>query len=108
MLDSSAVGARIKRFRNIQGYSREEFSELINVSPRFVYDIELGNKGMSVDTLIKVSKTLNITIDYLLFGETPVHQPSRLETLALIERCPKDKEEYLNEIIKNYIIAVNK
>lgn len=108
MLDSIAIGERIKRLRNLQGYSREEFSEMINVSPRFVYDLELGNKGMSVDTLTRVSKSLNITIDYLLFGETTEYSPSQLEVLALIDRCPKDKEEYLNEIIKNYITAVNK
>lgn len=33
--------------------------------------IERGEKSVSLDTLIKLSQTLMISIDYLLFGDLP-------------------------------------
>lgn len=106
MLDLGAIGLRIKSCRNAQGLTREEFSEKINVSPRFIYDIELGNKGMSIDTLSSIGKTLNVPVDYILFGEVTNEMEITPETLALVERCPKNKIDYLNEIIKNYVQAL--
>lgn len=106
MLDLKSIGSRIKSCRDAQGLTREAFSEKINVSPRFIYDIELGNKGMSIDTLSSIGKTLNVPIDYILFGEVSNELSVTPETLALVEQCPTDKVDFLNEIIKNYVHAL--
>ena len=41
------IGSRIKKQRLLMGYTRERLAELINVTPRFCYDLGLGLKGMS-------------------------------------------------------------
>lgn len=105
-LNLGEVGLRIKKCRELQGFTREVFAEKVNVTPRFIYDIELGNKGMSIDTLSCIGKTLNVPINYILFGETPEESPVNPATVALISLCPEEKLEFLNEIIKNYITAV--
>lgn len=107
MLDLEAIGLRIKTCREALGLTREVFSELVNVTPRFIYDIELGNKGMSIDTLVYIGKTLNVPIDYLLFGDVSENAVLSPELLSLLQSCPKDKIYFLNEIIKNYITALN-
>lgn len=105
-LNLGEVGLRIKKCRELQGFTREVFAEKVNVTPRFIYDIELGNKGMSIDTLSCIGKTLNVSLNYLLFGETPDDNPVSPATVALVSLCPEEKLDYLNEIIKNYIAAI--
>jgi transcriptional regulator with XRE-family HTH domain len=50
--------------------TREELSELINISPYFLGQIERGERKMSLKTLINISIVLHISTDYLLFGQT--------------------------------------
>lgn len=65
------VGKRVKLCRKSQKLTQEEFAEKINVSPHYVYEIERGLKTMSLPILGKVSETLNVSADFLLFGERP-------------------------------------
>ena len=62
------VGSRIRQQREYMGYTREQLAELLDVTPKFCSDIELGVKGMSVPTLCKLSEALRLSTDYILFG----------------------------------------
>lgn len=55
--------------REIQGYTREGFAEKADLAPQFLYEVEVGRKGLSADTLARVAKALVCSSDYLLFGE---------------------------------------
>ncbi len=44
MIDLVELGNRIKKQRELLGYTREHLAELVNVTPRFCYDLELGLK----------------------------------------------------------------
>lgn len=63
------VGERIRQLREMQNYTRETFAEKIDISVKFLYEIETGKKGFSVEILSRVSKILSVSCDYLLFGE---------------------------------------
>lgn len=62
------IGLRVSQLREHLGLTREKLGELANISDRFIYDIETGQKGMSAESLLKLSKSLQVTSDYLLFG----------------------------------------
>lgn len=107
MLNPSAIGARIRSYREAQGLARDQFSEAINVTPRFLYDIELGNKGMSLDTLANIGNTFHVSTDYILLGTTPKEQNTITpELIALITQCPDSQQEHLTEIIKHFIATL--
>lgn len=100
------IGERIKKQRLLNGYSRETLSELADITPRFCYDLELGLKNMSVNTLCKLSSSLHISTDYLLFG--PVSEEDELKPIyGIIQKCPANKRWHLEQIISCYIQAVN-
>ena len=61
MIDKE-IGNRIRVQRELLGYTREEFAEKLNVSSKFCADIEIGVKGMSLDTLCKISNILMLTL----------------------------------------------
>lgn len=64
------AGKRIRLLRENKGYSREKFSELADISSKFLYDIECGHKGFSAKTLYMIAYVLDVSCDYILRGNT--------------------------------------
>ncbi len=67
-MDLKAIGSRIKAERKRLGLTQEQLSEMINVTPHYIYEIERGMKAMSMETLINLSETMELSTDYILFG----------------------------------------
>ena len=63
------VGERIRELRETQNYTREAFAEKAGISAKFLYEIEIGKKGFSADTLSRIAKALSVSCDYIMFGE---------------------------------------
>ena len=72
-MDLKSIGLRIKNCRRLNKLTQENLAELVDVSPHYIYEIEKGMKMMSLATLEKISVQLNISTDYLLFGDEKVH-----------------------------------
>lgn len=65
-MDKMKFGIRLQETRNNAEYTQEELAEVIEMSSDFVAKLERGLKNPSVDTLIKLSETLNVSADWLL------------------------------------------
>ena len=61
------IGKNIRNYRERAGYSREKFSEIIGISPRFLADVETGFVGISVKNLKRICEILGISSDRLLW-----------------------------------------
>lgn len=64
------IGKRIKIKRKEMHLTQEKLSELIDVSPTYISEIERGTSISSLSTISKLSKELNLNLDYLVFGIT--------------------------------------
>lgn len=98
------IGARIRKQRELFGYTREAFAEKLDVTPKFCADIELGVKGMSVPTLCKISDVLKLSTDYILFGMALQEPP--FYASMMLQRCTPVEQKYAEEILKTFIIAM--
>ena len=49
--------------------SQEELSEIADVSPQLMSTAERGAKAIRPENLLKISKALGVSADYLLSGE---------------------------------------
>lgn len=103
-MDWVAIGGRIRKQREQFGYTREEFAEKLDVTPKFCADIELGNKGMSVQTLCRISSILKLSTDYILFGTT---QQEHAFSSMMLQRCTPLEQKYAEEILKTFLAAMN-
>ena len=103
-LDFTAIGKRIRKQREFLGYTREYMAERLSVSSNFCRDIEVGAKGMSIQTLAKVSIFLKISLDYMVFGETlySAYEP----LLMMLNACKADKRKYAEDILKSFLLAL--
>lgn len=62
------IGLRIMSLRIDNCYSRKELSKKLGISSGFLYEIELGKKGFSAFTLLKMAEVLNVSTDYIMTG----------------------------------------
>lgn len=62
-------GERLHNRRNVLNLTQESVAEKSGISLRFYQMIERGEKSVSLDTLIRLSDVLTISVDYLLFGD---------------------------------------
>jgi transcriptional regulator with XRE-family HTH domain len=62
------IGTRIKQKRLKLHWTREKLAAAANISVKFLYEVETGNKGMSAETLYKLKTALNVSADWLLDG----------------------------------------
>lgn len=80
------IGVRTRNLRDKAKYKREYFAELLGISPRFVYDYEVGASGISVETLKKFCEVMGVSSDRILWGEDT-------ESIPLEERLMHLDEE---------------
>ena len=103
-MDWTSVGARIRQQREYMGYTREQFAELLDITPKFCSDIELGVKGMSVPTLCKISKTLRLPTDYILFGRKERSEQGAFS--FIMEQCSDGERVYAERLLKLFVEAM--
>lgn len=60
------LGERVKLGRKANNLTREKLAELVDVSPRFLAEVEAGKTGVSLQTLKNISLALSTSTDYLL------------------------------------------
>lgn len=60
------LGERVRIRRNMIKLTREKLAEMVNVSPRFLADVESGKVGVSMETLKSLCSALQVSSDYLL------------------------------------------
>ena len=63
------IGNRITELRKRLGWTQEELAEKADLTPQFVSYAEAGKRAMRPENLLKLSKALNVSADYLLTGE---------------------------------------
>ena len=68
-MERKKIGNRIRELREMHNYTREGMAEMVEISPKFLYEIESGKKGFSSDVLCKIARTLTVSCDYIMYGE---------------------------------------
>lgn len=102
-LDNLAIGNRVRMRREALRWTREQLAEKADISVSFASGIELGTKGMSANTLYKLSRALGISADYLLFGELDGPQGELLAALAALS---PSEQIYAEQLLKLFAQAL--
>lgn len=92
-LDGMPIKDRIRYMRMIRGLSRKEFSAKSGISVSAIQKYELGIRSPKLDTLIKIAKALDISLEYLYHEE-------------LLDGMFSDNQKYIEPKV-NFIAYVN-
>lgn len=110
--DRLAVGDRLRLKRTLLGMTQDEIAEKINRATKYYADIERGNCGMSIETLLALSDTLNMSLDYILFGKSThdneiMHTDEVAAIMGLLDNCSQRNREYVLRLLKLFLAACN-
>ena len=94
--DMYTIGSNIRAARKRADLTQEELSESIGVSPHYISDLERGLVGVSTDTLIKICNTLNVSADFILFGNGSGANSINSTLIERIQRLPKHKADMVS------------
>ncbi len=104
------VGARIRYFRTEKKISQEKLSEMSDLHPSYIGQLERGEKTPSVETIYKITQGLNLSLSDF-FHDFEVVTGNDTETYAmksykLIEYLSANDQRHiyniLNEIMSMY------
>lgn len=103
------IGQRIREERTKLRLTREKFAEILDLSTNFLGQIERGEKKMSLETLVKISECLHVSVDYLLNG--PKEKPkleAENQLQALIEICTPKEKYLITDMIRSVLPHLKK
>ena len=109
--DRITVGERIRQKRIQLGLSQDELAVRINRATKYCSDIERGMCGMSIETMLSISKALDMSLDYMMFGEISEvekewQQKDALTLIHIIEKAPATQRNYAIRLLKLLIAAI--
>jgi transcriptional regulator with XRE-family HTH domain len=86
------IGDRVRLIRKENGLSQEKLAELANIHPNFLGGIERGERNTTVESLVKVTSALGITMEELFRCTEPMNEKDDLGKIVdlLLERSSKD------------------
>ena len=80
------IGHRLRKRRQELGLTRDKMSELADIGSGYYGQLEVGTSQMSIDTLIKLSRSMHLPMEYIIFGdEAEAGDPSAV--IDLLNRC---------------------
>lgn len=75
------LGNKIRTERQMRGITQEQLAERADISTNFMSLIENG-RNMSVETLVKISEILGVSVDYLLTDTIELYSDKIIAQIA--------------------------
>ncbi|MCQ4638320.1 helix-turn-helix domain-containing protein [Anaerovorax odorimutans] len=112
-IDLKKMGRRIRTQREAIHMTRSRLAAKLGVSSKFVADIEYGDKGVSIQTLYRLSQILNLSADYILAGDKAVSGNEDPETERIKENimgplsaCSVEQLKCMEQIARYYVEGI--
>ncbi len=86
MVDYVELGKRIREARKALNLTQEEASERCDITSSYYGNLERGDKKMSVETLVKLSEGLGVSVDSLLYGDDSRERKLLSDVMAKVKK----------------------
>ena len=73
-MDYVTLGLNIRKIRRTQELTQEKLSEYAGISPVFLSQIESASRKPSLETVVNIANSLNVTVDELLTNKSSHEQ----------------------------------
>ena len=107
------IGENIRTERKIRNLTREEFANIIDMTPSHIGLIERGKRGATATTLIRLSRILGKPIDTFFYVpedypfddeiDTPKINDKHKRVLTLMSRLDDKEVEHVSDVVKSLI-----
>lgn len=98
------IGERIIQLRKQFNLSQDELAKKINVSRTIIGNYERNTNTPSIEVLVKIAKTFNVTVDYLIGeGELSSYDKEVIKRIEDIDKLDLDTKKHLFFLVDNVI-----
>jgi transcriptional regulator with XRE-family HTH domain len=99
-----ALGAHVSILRKEQGLTQAELARLLGVSQQTVFAYELGDRRISLFTLVKLAKIFGVPVEALMGMTIPVRPKRRLSPAGIrhaerFQQLSKTEQRFVKRII---------
>lgn len=94
------IGKRVKEVRKRNRLSQAQLAEMANLSTQYLSQIETAKKQASLQSLVSIANSLNISVDQLLNGNQ-LNSPAEYlpEVSEIFADCTRYEKRVLYEIL---------
>ena len=105
-MDSKSFGMKLRQCRVKCGLNREKCSEMAGITPRYLADIERGDKVPRLETLVLILNAVSASADFVLQDSlTAGCEPKSNELMKKLEALgPEQRKQTL--LIFDSIVSV--
>lgn len=101
MLD---IGSKITQLRKAKGWSQEDLAKKINSSRVMVGNYERNTNTPSIDVIIKMARTFEVTVDFLIGeGEFSTYDKEIIKRIEDIDQLDEETKKHLFFLVDNVI-----
>ena len=93
------VGIRIRELRELRGLSGGAFAEKVDITTKYLYEIEEGKRNFSSAVLCRMAENLGVSCDYIMFGKDNSERLN-MEVIALLEKMNERQITSIQKILK--------
>lgn len=100
---TESVGERIAARRKQLGWTQEQTAERAGLSHQFFSSVEAGKKNVRAENVVKLSRALNVSTDYILTGQSNSIDVDGIA--SMLQQLDEIQLRCAEEIIKNLLVA---
>lgn len=97
------IGQRLRQRRQELGLTREKMSELADIGTGYYGQLEVGTSQMSIDTLLKLSQSMHLPMEYILLG-SGYEAGDASGVQDLLSRCTPRELKLAEDILKLFLM----
>ncbi len=97
VLDYKAIAKRIKFTREEKKIQIKDIAKKLETRESFFENLEKGNVTINLETLVKISEILDVSIDYLVIGQEK-NKFLEKDFADILAKCTKEQENFIYEI----------
>lgn len=105
-MDFKEVGKRIKNKRLELKLTQEKLAEKTGLTETYIGAIERATSKCSIETLVTISQSLNMSMDFLIFGTTADNVDNHFRDI--LNKLPKDKQKLYIELCESIANTLKK
>ena len=96
------IGTRIRESRKAKKLSQNELSEIVQVSPSYMSDIENGKVNISLEVFMRLTEALQVSADWLLRTDVPqVAHIQSGELAEILSDCSAQETQALIKMLRS-------
>ena len=98
------IGERLTQLRKQLNLSQDDLAKKIGVSRTIIGNYERNTNTPSIEVLVKIAKTFNVTVDYLIGeGELSSYDKEVMKRIEDIDKLDPETKEHLFFLVDNII-----